>query len=694
MKENINIQDLFEQAKNEPPKLTFEEAAERFQASLPPASPIDILKDFLTYNLNTIMIISTSSIVLSTLLFLVLPNWTTDTTQPISENVHTTLSEEGIENLESDLFQNELITENFNGSSEPSSNEKGKEETSPRSLPTIEKNTITVSENETTFKEGIDFIQNNASHTSRQTTIDDFNSKSIAPPPLLLSPVHFEPLTVENSQNDFTDWSLLPIFNDTFPTLEKTANEPLNHALEGKVKRKSIDVDDNSNRKPYRFSSSINKGKYGKWQTYTKSFEKELDISPNGLTSIISECGNIKIKTWNQNKTKFEVLVTLDTDRPKKAEEVLNNIEIDFSKTNKGVKAETIIQKRKAIKWNNRRNWEVSVDYIVYVPVTSSLEINHHTGDIFVEAIKGSGDFDLLFGNLDVKGMGDNSKIVLRNSNGQLGKSGDLYASLHFAEIIAEEVGNLELKAINSTFETQIAKNITAHSNYGKYRLGNIGDFKNTGTGDKIDIRTAGNLNLNLRNANIDLLEAKNLEADFHFTDLTAQKMGDIEMSLRNSNLDIQEADDVKGRSEWGEIKLGGIKNFDNTGTGTVFKIQSAQSVKVIGNNAKLNIGKVVERLDANLTFGYCNTTLTSTSPQIHLVGKNADFDLKVPSQSQFALEIASNTKNFKYPSSIEKREEVERIGTYQLQGWMGQENVDNLVRAQLSFGSLILRTR
>jgi len=59
MKDDKYIESLFDLAKNESPKLSYQEVAERFTASVEPVSTMEWIKDFFSnLNLNSIIMIS------------------------------------------------------------------------------------------------------------------------------------------------------------------------------------------------------------------------------------------------------------------------------------------------------------------------------------------------------------------------------------------------------------------------------------------------------------------------------------------------------------------------------------------------------------------------------------------------------------------------------------------------------------
>lgn len=643
MKEDKYIETLFEAARKEPPQLSFGEVAERFASILSPSSPFDMISNFFKQiNLNSILMFTLVSII--TTLFFV--------------------------NHSIDLPQNEaLLTENLT----PIENLTIAEDVPDKkvAISQFSRNKITPT---VVIEEASNLLAQNLVEINT-TDLDDLPGTRIALLPLA-------PLKAPNL-------TFLSFEKDTVPVIKTISSKRLtkDEGIESAIFTR---LDLNKRHRNYSTSTNIKNPKL--WKTYTNNFNQEFDLQANGWTEIINEWGKVELKTWEQNKVKIDVLVTLKTDRPKKAEEVLANIEVKFNNDRSKVRAETIINKRKAISWNNRKNWEVQIDYLVYLPTNSNLKVYNYGGKVSLEKLNGAAQFDLNFSDLEVGEMGNDSKVLMRNAKGTIGKSGDLISKLHFSEIVAEEVGNLELEANNSSFEAQKGKDIKTSSQYGTLKFGAIGDYSTKTTGGKLEIGTAGKLILNLNNVNVNLRDAGDLEADFTFTDFNAKSLGELDLKLRNSDVEAKTVKNVKNDSQWGSVKLGSVQRYENSSTGTKIELGTAQEVKVKSQNSKLTIEELSGNLDLDMTFGGCKATLTNPKPNITLHGKNADFDFNLPSAAQFQIDLTSNTKNFKFPGQIKAISQIDKIGHQKFQGYLGNQNAENMINAELSFGNLKMR--
>lgn len=647
MKEEKYIQSLFEQAKKETPKLSYNEAAENFKTALAPSSPMDFIKDlFPNINLNIFTMITISSIIVSAIFWLNSPTPENNTAQPVTEITDNKKDESP------DVFTNKKI----------------KEELIPIKNTNLSKNENTAAKNQNAIDLSIIPDEKNDLFFTDELIIDNDKPVKIKSPDISTSP---KPVNKKYDKTFSTKVKRdsipsVPYTKPNFPTTEKRA--------------------------PNGYKQSINKTKKNSWEKLSKPITQEFTMDQSRWTNIANEWGEIQIKTWDQNTVKFDILITVAADKLSKAQNILDNITTEFNNTRNGISAETIISKRKAINWNKRKNWEVSIDYLVYVPKNSNLQLYHYNGDVFVEEIYGAGHFDLTFSNIEIAGMGDHSKINIKSGKGKIGRSGNLETNLHFAELLAEEVGDLKIEASNSTIKTKKAKNIDCSSHWGKYKFGHIGNFKSLGNGDKIEIVTAKQLELTMTNGKITLDKAEDMEANFDFIQLEANELGEVEMDLQNSDLKIEKAGNVKGASVWGKLDLGDIKNYDNKSNGTNVEINSANDVTTHSANTKMELGTVSGDLDLYMHFGGCSAELLSNTPNIDLTGINANFDFQLPADAAFKFDINSDTNNFEISSDTPAVITTDKTTVNNKRGYFQNKKASNKIDADLTWGKLKLR--
>ena len=644
MNEEKYIQSLFEQAKKEAPKLSFDDAADHFKATLTPVSPMDFIKDlFSNINLNAFTMITISSVIISAALWLSSPTPDNNSAQPLTE----------ITDVKNEKSPDDFLAEKNAGAlnSKKETTLIGKEEKPENNYENIvsnipdEKNDDFFADEKTTEKIPVKIKYPEISFFSKQD-----NKKQDSPFPIKTR-------------------------RDSIP---KVAYSEPNFPL---VKDRSLGG----------FSSNIYKNE-SHWQKVTKGFKKEFIMDAARWTNIINEWGNVEIKTWDQNAVKFDIVATVSADKPNKAEDILENIEVKFNNSPNGISAETVIRNKKAIKWNKRKNWMVSIDYLVYLPKNSNLKLYQYNGDVFVEELYGAGQFKLIFADLEAINIGDHSKVHIKNGKAKINKSGNLETDLHFSEILANEVGDLKINGKNSTLKAKKAKNINCHSQWGKYKFGHIGNFETIARGDNVEIETAKQLTLDMTNGSIELDKAGDVVAKFRFMEFDANELEEIEMDLQNSIFKAAKAGNVKGETMWGELDLGDIKNYENKSKGTTVEIISANNIKAKGDNSKMTIGTIRDDIELDMNFGGCTAQLLNNTPNIDLIGSNADFDFELPSDAVFQIDVQSNTENFDFSSNVPAVFTTEKKTDHIMKGYFQSKNARNKIRAKLTWGKLKLR--
>lgn len=648
MNEDKYIQSLFEKAKKEPPKLSFEDAASRFTASVPATGLWQALKKWMGNNpLNfnaVIMILSVSTLTVS-LWFFVAPG-----NMPLAE-----VAPEAI--VSYPLLQDTI----------PAVKETPADKF-------IEQN-ISDLPNESALWQGrnkeklleLDRLDFGAS-TETTKTIDFSFIEAIEPPAPAIEtiPAFHMIADFEGYQKERQAPGL---------TLEKIDSLP-----SGKVKIRE--------KRSNGFLKTVTTNA-ANWEGSSKTFQKEFDINPGGTTRIINESGKVDIQTWDRKRVKIKAMATVKASKSEKAKQILENIEVQFSNSLTNVKAETIVKDKKRIKWRNRKNWDVSIDYEVWVPQNGNISVYQYNGDVTLGELLGKAEMELRFADLEAKRMGNDSKVIISNGQGNIERTGNLFCQLQFAKLYTGELGDVDLDVRHSTLHARKAKNVGGRSNYGKYEFGIVHDYEITGVGDEIKIGKAQNVKINDRNAKIYLDYGEDIEADLSFSKLYAKELGETTINCRNSTFEADKAKNINSQSTYSNYKFGAILNYDASATGGKTDIGSVRKVKLKGNNTTLTIDKATEDLDLDMRFGSCKAVIVNPLPKLKAVGRNTSFTFEIPKDARFDFDLTSNTKNYSYPEDLELSRQIEKIGTHELEGFYGDKSATNQIKAQLEWGKL-----
>lgn len=188
----------------------------------------------------------------------------------------------------------------------------------------------------------------------------------------------------------------------------------------------------------------------------------------NGVQSleIINKFGEVKVTNERADSVTIAVTITVDARDEKKANALLDKIDVEFRKSGGAVKAVTTIES------NFKNLKEFSIDYVVNIPSDKDLKISNKYGNTIVSTLTGNGDFNIQYGNLSANElMGENMKISLAYGNSTVSAASDLEVELSYSGMSFGEIGNLKLESKYSSVDIEEGKTITIDSKYDKFNF-------------------------------------------------------------------------------------------------------------------------------------------------------------------------------------------------------------------------------
>lgn len=290
-------------------------------------------------------------------------------------------------------------------------------------------------------------------------------------------------------------------------------------------------------------------------QTKSKEIHKEIVVNPNAIIEIDNQFGDLNISSWNENRVVIDILITVNGSNPKRIEEKLEEITVDFELSPDRVFAKTEIDEGWGFKWFNSSNVKYQIDYQIKLPRSSSVDLKNDFGTILINELEGPAKISCDYGKLLIGDLLNEQNFLsfdfTSNSTIDFIKGGEIQADYSGFEV--EEAGRIQLKAdfTNSKFNT--IESLSFNNDYGKLDVGRINNLN--GSGDfltlridtlfkKLDIHQEyGSIRIDQINTS-----AENLMIDTEFTGITLGVHPDwefsysIELDFSNlkSNLPLQ----------------------------------------------------------------------------------------------------------------------------------------------------------
>jgi hypothetical protein len=202
-----------------------------------------------------------------------------------------------------------------------------------------------------------------------------------------------------------------------------------------------------------------------RWVDVKKRLSYSYILNPKDKISINNQFGDVKMKIWDQNAIKVDILITGSAPTEGKAREFVRMVDIINQRTTGQVNFQTVLDKSNST-YKNNLNWalksedknQLSVDYLVYLPKNHALIIDNSFGDIYLPNTESAVQLKQNHGTLFAEDITNNESNVEINYGKAFIKSmhgGELKAEhsvLHLNEAnktrLQNKFGNLQVKEL------------------------------------------------------------------------------------------------------------------------------------------------------------------------------------------------------------------------------------------------------
>jgi len=135
------------------------------------------------------------------------------------------------------------------------------------------------------------------------------------------------------------------------------------------------------------------------FRDYEDTITKTFNIKRGQLFYLKADLGSVEVDTWGQNEVKVIVTRKADTNSKRRAEEIFDDLELDFDQDSEGVKVRAEFPGSKSW-WGERRR--IKLHFEVMVPKEFNLDINTAGGSIQVTDLIGRSDLNTSGGSITV----------------------------------------------------------------------------------------------------------------------------------------------------------------------------------------------------------------------------------------------------------------------------------------------------
>lgn len=270
----------------------------------------------------------------------------------------------------------------------------------------------------------------------------------------------------------------------------------------------------------------------------TKTIFSSYSVTSNTTVDIVNKYGQVLINTWDKDSVVVKVEITAYERSTYEIEQMIDRVSVDVHYFGGFVTAKTVLDRNSGFfkeRWNTlvddsktltNRN-KITIDYELYVPEGSTLNLENKFGDVYIGGSLGSAKIVLAHGDLKAHDFTGLTRMDLSFAKANIRSMQQAFMMLRSGDLVLEKVDDLDLES----------------------------------TGSEIHVTEAGSFKIQSRNDKIIVNRSEFFRGSSSFTDIKMEQLdGFISLKLNYGEIVISKIkanfSNVDIYSESGDINL------------------------------------------------------------------------------------------------------------------------------------------
>ncbi len=188
------------------------------------------------------------------------------------------------------------------------------------------------------------------------------------------------------------------------------------------------------------------------------------------------------------------------------------------------------------------------------------------------------------------------------------------------------------------------------------------------------------------------IVKVGNAVIDVKYGKININQAANVDVISKYSKVYIDEASDVNSSSKYDTYRLGNLQELKNEGKYDNFEINK---INLINANSKYSDFEV-ETLKGEGIFSleYGNVvigTLLKSFTSLRMDGRYTEFKITVEEGANYAIDIATQYADVKYPGEMQVTYEKEKGSSHEVQAHKGSKSA-SLIKARVNYGGMKIR--
>jgi hypothetical protein len=272
-----------------------------------------------------------------------------------------------------------------------------------------------------------------------------------------------------------------------------------------------------------------------------KTINKHYSVSSFDKLYIDNTYGEVHVNTWDKNEITVEVHIKVKAKNEASTQGLLDDIDIEDSRSSNKIMVNTSINKRHI----TNENTEMNIDYTVNMPLKNGLDIANKFGAVYLDDFEGPLNLKLEYGKLKTKKLsGPEKDINVKFGGVDIASIEYGNLDISYSKLTIDKAEKIDVKnSFEKTFINSV-KELKINQRYGDLNIGSVDeisgkvefagmDIDKVTKSAEINLQYSSKANFGSIGAGVDLLK---IDAGFSSVSCKfengASLSGDIDMSF------------------------------------------------------------------------------------------------------------------------------------------------------------------
>lgn len=218
----------------------------------------------------------------------------------------------------------------------------------------------------------------------------------------------------------------------------------------------------------------------------TKMIERGFEVKSNVTIDLSNKYGQVILNSWDRDSVALKIQITAYGKNDDAVEKLMDRVDFDFNNTANFLTIETVFDRNSGVfkdLWNSLSDASktlisksrITVDYEIYVPTKSTVEVVNRFGNVYVNQHSGKLIVDLSHGDFRASSLEAPLDLTLGYGRANIRTIREARINLKGGELDINRASQIDLESTSSEVYIQDVSSLRLDSRNDQMRLDEVG---------------------------------------------------------------------------------------------------------------------------------------------------------------------------------------------------------------------------